>query len=119
MPPFTAVVGAATAAFSAALVAAPQVLIAPLRLEDSPDTRALTRALGIRDTVIGLAMVIAPAGRPRRMVTAARVLSDWGDAAAFGTGLAGRPRQAWGAAGGVTWGALALLAGVLDERAGR
>ena len=52
-------------------------------------------------------------------MTAARVLSDWGDAAAFGIGLAGRPRQGWGVAGGVTWGALSLLAGVLDERAGR
>jgi hypothetical protein len=119
MPSLTAVVGAATTAFSVALVAAPRILIRPCGLADTRDTRALTRALGVRDTVLGLAMVAAPAGRARRQATAARVVADWGDAAAFGSGLAGRPTRGPVAASAAAWGALALLAGVLDERAGR
>jgi hypothetical protein len=119
MPSLTAVVGAATAGFSVALVAAPRILIRPCGLADTPDTRALTRALGVRDTVLGLAMVAAPAGRVRRLVTAARVVADCGDAAALGAGLAGRPTRGVVAGSAAAWGALALLAGVLDERAGR
>lgn len=119
MPSLTSLVGAATAAFSAALVVAPGVLIGPARLTDTPDTRALVRALGARDTVTGLALVAAPAGRARRLATAARVLCDWTDAAVFPAAVAGRGTgrlvavSAWG------WGALALGALVLDERAGR
>ena len=119
MPPLTALVGAATAAYSIALIAAPKVLIAPCGLEDSRDTRTLTRALGVRDTAIGLAMVAAPAGRARQLVTGARVLADWGDAAAFGAGLAGRPTRGKVVGFAAAWGALSLLAGVLDERADR
>jgi len=119
MPSLTAVVGAATAAYSAALVVSPKILIGPCGLEDSRDTRTLTRALGVRDAAIGLAMVAAPAGRARRLTTAARVLADWGDAAAFGAGLAGRPTRGKVVGFAAAWGALSLLAGVLDERAGR
>ena len=119
MPSLTAVVGAATAAYSAALVVSPKVLIGPCGLEDSRDTRTLTRAIGVRDAAIGLAMVAAPAGRARRLTTAARVQADWGDAAAFGAGLAGRPTRGKVVGFAAVWGALSLLAGVLDERAGR
>jgi hypothetical protein len=119
MPPLTALVGAATAAYSVALIAAPEVLIGPCGLEDSRDTRALTRALGVRDAAVGLAMIAAPAGRARQLVTGARVLADWGDAAAFGAALAGRPTRGKVIAFAAGWGALSLLAGVLDERAGR
>jgi hypothetical protein len=119
MPSLTAVVGAATAAYSAALIAFPRVLITPCRLADSPDTRTLVRALGVRDALLAAAMVAAPAGRDRRLATAARVVADCGDAAAFGAGLAGRPTRGVVAASAAAWGALSLLAGVLDERAGR
>lgn len=119
MPSLTAVIGAATAAYSAALVVSPKVLIGPCGLEDSRDTRTLTRAIGVRDAAIGLAMVAAPAGQARRLTTAARVLADWGDAAAFGAGLAGRPTRGKVVGFAAAWGALSLLAGVLDERAGR
>ncbi|MCW2510020.1 MAG: hypothetical protein JWP68_3168 [Modestobacter sp.] len=85
-------VGAATAAYSAALVAAPRILIGPCGLEDSPDTRTLARALGVRDAAIGLAMIAVPAGRATR-----------GKIVGFAA----------------AWGALCLIAGVLDERAGR
>ena len=119
MPSLTALVGAATAAYSAALVAAPQILIKPCGLEDSRDTRTLTRAIGARDTAIGLVMIAAPAGRARRLATVARVAADWGDAAAFGSGLAGRPTRGKVVGFAAAWGALSLLAGVLDDRAGR
>ena len=119
MPSLTSLVGAATAAYSAALVAAPRILIGPCGLEDSPDTRTLARALGVRDAALGLAMVAAPAGRARQLATAARVMSDWGDAVAFGAGLAGRATRGKVVGFAAAWGALALLAGVLDERAGR
>ena len=74
MPSLTSLVGAATATFSAALVVAPQLLIGPARIVDTADTRTLVRALGVRDTGIGLAMMAAPPGRARRLVTTARAL---------------------------------------------
>ena len=74
----------------------------------------------VRDVVMGLALLTAPPGRPRRLATAARVVADLGDAAAFGAGLAGRTARAPVVAlAAASWGAVALLADVLDERAGR
>src|ERR1700710_1780598 len=99
MPSLTALVGAATAAYSAALVAAPRILITPCELADSTDTRTLTRGIGARDAAVGLAMVLAPAGTARRLVVGARVAADLGDAGAFAAGLAGRGSRAEG--GGV------------------
>ncbi|MBB3677533.1 hypothetical protein [Modestobacter versicolor] len=119
MPSLTAAVGAATAAYSAALVVSPRILIRPVGLDDSPGTRALVRSLGARDAALGLAMVAAPAGLLRRSAVAARVLADCTDAASFRVGLAGRPSRVPVAVGAAAWGALSLLAGVLDERAGR
>ena len=119
VPPLTALVGVATTAFSAALVVAPRVLVGPARLVDTADTRALVRALGARDVVTGLALVAAPAGRARRLATAARVLCDWTDAVVFPAALAGRGTGSLVAASAWAWGALALGALALDERAGR
>ena len=119
MPSLTSLVGAATATFSAALVVAPQVLIGPARLVDTADTRTLVRALGVRDTGIGLAMMAAPPGRARRLVTTARVLCDWTDAVVFSPTLSGRGTRGLVVGSAWAWGALALGALVLDERAGR
>jgi hypothetical protein len=119
MPTFTALVGAATAAYSAALVVSPRVLIGPCGLEDSTDTRTLTRGIGVRDAAVGLSMVLAPAGPARRLAVGARVAADLGDAAAFGAGLAGRRSRTKVVAFAAGWGLLSLAAGVLDERAGR
>ena len=118
MPSLTSLVGAATATFSAALVVAPQVLIGPARLVDTADTRALVRALGVRDTGIGLAMMAAPPGRARRLVTTARALCDWTDAVVFSPTLSGRGTRGLVVGSAWAWGALALGALVLDERAG-
>ena len=119
MPSLTSLVGTATAGFGVAVFAVPTVLIRVCGLVDSPDARALTRALGTRDAVIGLAMVAAPPGRARRRAVAARAITDWCDAAAFGAALAGRSTRGWVAGGAAAWGVLSLLVGELDERAGR
>ncbi|WP_138761024.1 hypothetical protein [Modestobacter altitudinis] len=120
MPSLTSLVGAATAGYGAALVAVPTILLRPCGLAETPDTRLLTRSLGVRDVVLGLALVAAPAGRARRLATGARVVADAGDAAAFGAGLAGRGARApLVALAAASWGAVTLLADVLDERAGR
>jgi hypothetical protein len=119
MPSLTSVVGAATAAFSAALVVVPGVLAVPIGLPDTASTRALLRAVGARDAVIGLAMLAAPTGRLRDLAAAARVLSDCADAAVLPTAVPDRGRAALLRASAAGWGALALAAAVLDRRAGR
>ncbi len=119
MPSLTAVVGAATATFSAALGVAPRVVIGPTGMPDTAQTRALLRALGARDAAIGLAMLTAPRGRVRDLATAARVLSDCTDAAVLPAAVPDRGRAAALGASAAVWGALALAAAVLDRRAGR
>ena len=119
VPSLTSLVGAATAAYSAALVVAPRVLIGPSGLPDTVQTRALVRALGTRDTAIGLAMVAAPRGRVRDLATAARVLSDCTDAAVFPSAVPDRTMGRAVGASAAVWGALVLAAVVLDRRAGR
>ncbi len=119
MPSLTSVVGAATATFSAALVVVPGVLVVPLGLPDTTSTRALLRALGARDVVLGLAMVAAPAGRLRDLAAAARVLSDCADAAVLPAAVPDRGRAALLRASAAGWGALALAATLLDRRAVR
>jgi hypothetical protein len=119
VPSLTALVGAATAAGSAALVVAPRILIGPLGLADTADTRTLVRMLGARDTGIGVTMMAAPSGQARRLATSARVLSDWTDAVVCSAALSGRGTRARVVGFASFWGALSLGALVLDERAGR
>jgi hypothetical protein len=119
VPSLTSLIGAATAAYAVALVAAPRVLIGPSGLPDDPRTRALVRALGARDAGIGLVMVAAPRGRVRDLAAAARVLSDLTDAAVFPSAVTERGRAAAVGGSAALWGALNLAAAVLDRRAGR
>jgi hypothetical protein len=119
VPTLTSLVGLATAGYSVALVAAPHILIAPAQLEDSSDTRTLVRGIGVRDTAVGTAMILAPAGTARRLAVGARIAADLGDAGVFGAGLAGRGSRTKVVAFAAAWGLLSLVAGVLDERAGR
>jgi hypothetical protein len=119
VPSLTALAGAATAAFSAALVVAPTVLIRPCGLTDTRQTRALVRMVGVRDVVSGAALLTASPGRSRRSAVAGRVACDWADAAALAAGLAGQQRRPLVAASAVAWGLVCLAAGVLDERTGR
>jgi hypothetical protein len=78
---FPRVLGAATAAYSAAVVAKPEVLTTPTGLGDTVATHALSRAVGARDLVSGLAVALAPAGTPLRLALLVRVAMDLGDAA--------------------------------------
>jgi len=119
VPSFTAVSGAATAAFSAVFVAVPSVLRRPCGIADTRQTRALARMVGVRDVVSGVALVLAAPGRPRRLAVAGRVASDWTDAVALRAGLAGQGRRGLVSASAVTWGLVCLAAAGLDERAGR
>jgi hypothetical protein len=119
VPSFTSLVGGATAAYSAALLVAPRLLLKPCGLADTADARMLTRAVGARDTALGLAMIAAPAGRARWLATASRVAADWSDAAVFGAGLAGRGTRGKVVGVAAAWGALSLAAGLLDARGRR
>ncbi|GHE07791.1 hypothetical protein [Klenkia taihuensis] len=116
MPALTTLTGAATAAYSAALVARPELLQRPSGLSRNQDNRTMTRLVGVRDTAIGLAMVLAPAGAARRAAVGARVASDWGDAAVLGVALRGRGTRAKVVGFAALWGAVCLAALRYDER---
>jgi hypothetical protein len=119
VPSLTALTGAATAAFGAAVAVAPAVLIRSCGLADTRQSRALVRMVGVRDVVSGAALVTASPRRSRRAAVAGRVACDWTDAAALAAGLAGQQRRALVPVSALTWGLVCLVAGVLDERAGR
>jgi hypothetical protein len=111
MPALTRVLGVATAAYSATIIAAPAVLAKPCGLTTptggvTAGVRTLIAGIGARDAAIGLAMVFAPAGRPLQVALAARVASDAADAVVFGTTLPDRSARRKVAAFAVTWAAL-------------
>ncbi|WP_410672194.1 hypothetical protein [Amycolatopsis sp. cmx-4-68] len=111
MPALTRVLGAATAAYSATIIAAPQVLAKPCGLTTpaggvTPEVRTLVGGIGARDAVIGLAMMFAPPGRPLQVALAARVASDAADALVFGTTLPDRSARAKVAAFAAGWAVL-------------
>lgn len=90
------VLGALTLAYGAAVVAHPAVLTRPAGLEravaSSPRTRAVVRAVGLRDVLSGATMVLLPTGRPLRSAVAARVLCDLGDVVGFGIASPGNSK---------------------------
>jgi hypothetical protein len=111
MPALTRVLGAATAAYSAAIIAAPKVLAKPCGLTTptggvTAGVRTLIGGIGARDAVIGLAMVFAPPGRPLQLAVTARVASDAADALIFGTTLPDRSARTKVAAFAAGWAVL-------------
>lgn len=109
------VVGAATAAYSVAVLARPGVLADPTGLtvpggKVDRGTAVLTRGIGARDLVSGLAMALAPTADGVRLAGLVRVGADLGDAIGMGLGLEGADerRKAAAVAGG--WSTLTLLA---------
>jgi len=109
------VLGAVTAAYSAAIVVAPDVLAKPSRLTDAAgrstrETRLLIRAVGIRDAAIGVAMMTAPPGVALAMATTARIASDAGDAVAFGVMLPSKDTKLKIAGFAAMWAAVNALA---------
>ena len=105
------VLGAATAAYSVAIIARPSLFAGPTGLQkgDTPlpvGTAIGIRALGGRDLASGLAMALAPVGDPLRTAVAVRVGSDVVDLVLLGTTLPDPTarRKAIGVA--ALWGAL-------------
>lgn len=99
------ILGAATLGYGAAVAWRPGVLLRPCGLPRDEATTPLTRALGVRDALIGAAMLLVPPpALPAAVLT--RAASDLGDALTFGFLLPERPARAKAAASALTWAAL-------------
>ncbi|MFJ3518876.1 hypothetical protein [Streptomyces sp. NPDC090131] len=100
------VMGAATLGYGVAVARRPRVLARPCGLPDQGSSALLIRALGVRDAVIGAAMVAAPGGAALRTAVLCRVAVDAGDALLFGAFLVRRTERAKAAAAALAWAAL-------------
>jgi hypothetical protein len=114
--------GAATAAYSIAIMIKPVLLARPCGLAVGPAGAVVSRpvgmmiqAIGARDAAIGAAMVLAPRGSALRAAVAARVASDAADVVVFGTQLPERDKRAKIAGFAAFW---ALLCAVSARWAG-
>ncbi|MGB8649185.1 MAG: hypothetical protein WCD35_00850 [Mycobacteriales bacterium] len=81
--------GAATLAYSLAVVASPKLLAGPCRLTDEQgevprDVATAVRAVSTRDAIVSAAMLTVPAGTALRTATAIRAACDVSDAVVFG-----------------------------------
>lgn len=81
--------GAATLAYSVAVLAKPKVLAGPCGLVDEwgevvPDVATAVRAVSTRDAIISVGMLMAPGGPALRAITATRAVCDLSDALVFG-----------------------------------
>jgi hypothetical protein len=111
MPVLTRVLGAATTAYSVAIIAKPRLLAKPCGLTTetgavSPGVRPLVGGIGARDVVLGVAMMTAAPGRPLRLAVAGRVAADLSDALIFGLSLPDRAARRKVAAFATGWAAL-------------
>ncbi|MEY2233498.1 MULTISPECIES: DUF4267 domain-containing protein [Streptomyces] len=109
------VLGAATALYSVAIMVRPEWLAKPCDLPLESDGRPprqaglLIRAIGARDTAIGVAMTVASSESARRSAAWCRVATDTADAALFGTLLESKQAR-WKVAGfALSWAALCAL----------
>jgi len=112
--------GAATAAYGLSTVVRPAVLAKPCHLTEpdgsvSAPTALLVRAMGVRDTAMGTAMLLAKTPSASRMASTCRIASDLSDAALFGTLLpvVAARKKAAAVAGG--WGLLCALAAWAED----
>ncbi|MFD5805754.1 hypothetical protein [Streptomyces sp. NPDC127020] len=113
--------GAATAAYSAAIMVRPVWLARPCGLINAAgavpaSTGLLIRAIGARDFAIGLAMLTAGDPSARRTATACRIAADWSDAALFGSLLPDTQRRLKVAGFAAAWGVLCAVAGAANSR---
>jgi len=120
MPATTRVLGALTAIYGTAVIVRPSVLTRPLQLSGDVaalprSVRLLTAAMGAGDLAIGLAMLIAPAGRPLTVAVSTRIAADVSDAVIFGAGLPTRTTKCKAVAAATAWGA-ASAASLLGNR---
>jgi hypothetical protein len=100
--------GAATLAYSAAVLLDPKVIARPCEMLDvdgqvPPDVASSLRAVSARDAVVSLLMMAAPVGPALRTAVTVRAISDLSDAAVFGARVSSASRAkvigvplAWG-----------------------
>ena len=110
------VLGFITAVYSVAIGLRPVLLARPCGLAEGPDQRQVSPAvrtliggIGARDAAIGTAMVLAPRGAALRLAILARVASDVGDVAFFGSRLPDPSRRARIAGFAAVWAGLCAL----------
>lgn len=112
--------GAATAAYGAAILSRPELLLAPSGLlrgdRAEPEQAMFVRTLAVRDLASGLAMVFASGRAATRVAVAIRVAADAGDLVVLGRALRGRPERAKVLAVAGGWGAVCLASGLLAGR---
>ena len=111
---FPRLLGAATAAYSVAIIAKPELFCRPTGLVGEDETpsdsqKVLTRAIGGRDLASGIAMVLAPAGWPLRTAIGVRVGADIADLVVLGTGLPDQDSREKATMVAAGWGALCAL----------
>jgi hypothetical protein len=117
---FPRALGVATAAYSIAIIARPELFAKPTKLQQEgaplPTATAIgIRALGGRDLASGLAMAFAPAGKALRTAIAVRVGSDVVDVALLGTTLPDPQARLKAAGVGAAWGALCGLSALAAD----
>ena len=111
---FPRLLGVATAAYSIAIIAKPELFLRPPRLLEeaaspSDEQKVTTRAIGGRDLANGVAMAVAPAGNPLRTAVAVRVGSDIVDLVVLGSGLPDQKSREKATLVAAVWGALCAL----------
>lgn len=100
------VMGVATLGYGVAVACRPKVLARPCGLSEQGSSSLLIRALGVRDAVIGAAMIAVPEGSALRTAVLCRVAIDAGDALLFGTFLPHPTARAKAASAALAWAAL-------------
>ena len=106
--------GAATAAYGAAITARPELFLKPTKLTTDDGRPAsgrstLAMAIGGRDLASGLAMLLAPAGLPLRTAIAVRVGADVVDLAVLGSRLPDKDAREKATMVAAGWGAVCAL----------
>jgi hypothetical protein len=106
--------GVATAGYSVAIIARPELFTKPtaLQAEGAPLPTATAigvRALGGRDLASGLAMALAPSGKALRTAIAVRVGADLVDLVVLGTSLPDATARTKAAGVAAVWGTLCGL----------
>ena len=106
--------GVATAGYSVAIIARPELFTKPTALQADgaplPTATAIgVRALGGRDLASGLAMALAPSGKALRTAIAVRVGADLVDLVVLGTSLPDATARTKAAGVAAAWGTLCGL----------
>ena len=109
---FPRLLGLATAGYGAAILVRPRLMTGPCELPDDAASRVLTRAVGSRDLLSGLAMLLAGSPSTLRLAIAVRVGADVGDAVLLGMFLPNVTARRKAAAVASVWGALCALSAV-------